>query len=90
MLSFIVLAIFILTLILTRYVSFSSILAAVSFPFVVYFITGERNIALLILAVLVALFIPLTHRKNISRLIHGTENKFDFRRKGSKKRQNPA
>ncbi|MFH0761317.1 MAG: glycerol-3-phosphate 1-O-acyltransferase PlsY [Bacteroidota bacterium] len=77
----IVLAIFILTLALTRYVSLSSILAAVSFPFIVYFITGERHLALLILAILVAIFIPMTHRKNIARLLKGEENRFQFHRK---------
>lgn len=77
----IVLGIFILVLILTRYVSLSSIIAAVVFPFVVYFVTGERNLALIILSVLVAVFIPLTHRKNIRRLLKGEENKFRFSRK---------
>lgn len=78
-----VLAIFILTLALSRYVSLSSILASVSFPFVVCFITEERNIALLGLAIFVALFIPLTHRRNIRRLLKGEENRFNFHRKKS-------
>lgn len=80
----IVLGIFILTLAITRYVSLSSIIGAFSFPFVVFFITHERNIALLALAILVAIFIPLTHRKNIKRLFRGEENRFDFRRKNVK------
>lgn len=79
----IVLGIFILTIAVTRYVSVSSILGAISFPFVVYFITGERNAALLGLAIFVALFIPATHWKNIKRLLKGEENRFDFRRKKS-------
>ncbi|MBE0648606.1 MAG: glycerol-3-phosphate 1-O-acyltransferase PlsY [Bacteroidales bacterium] len=79
----VVLGIFILTLALTRYVSLSSILGAVSFPFVVYFIAGEHNLALLGLAVFVAVFIPLTHMKNIKRLLKGEENRFIFRRKKS-------
>ena len=77
----IVLGVFIITLTLTRYVSLSSILGAVIFPFAVFFITGERNPGLLILSVLVAVFVPLTHRKNIRRLIRGEENKFIFRKK---------
>ncbi|MFH1297145.1 MAG: glycerol-3-phosphate 1-O-acyltransferase PlsY [Bacteroidota bacterium] len=77
----IVLGIFILILAITRYVSLSSILGALSFPFVVYFITYEHNSGLLGLAILVALFVPLTHRKNIKRLFRGEENKFNFRRK---------
>jgi acyl phosphate:glycerol-3-phosphate acyltransferase len=77
----IVLGIFIVTLVASGFVSLSSILAAAAFPFVVYFITGETNSGLLILAVLVAVFIPVSHRKNIRRLIKGEENRFRFRRK---------
>jgi glycerol-3-phosphate acyltransferase PlsY len=77
----IVLGVFILSLALTRYVSLSSILGSIVFPFVVIFITGERNPGLIILALLVAVFVPLTHRRNIKRLIRGEENKFIFRKK---------
>ncbi len=77
----IVLGIFVVTLAITRYVSLASILGSISFPFIVYFITGERHIALLALALLIAIFVPLTHRKNITRLLKGEENRFQFRRK---------
>jgi acyl phosphate:glycerol-3-phosphate acyltransferase len=85
----IVVAIFILTLITTRYVSVSSILAGVSFPFVVFFLTDETRLPLVILSIVVALFIPVTHVKNIRRLIKGEENKFDFSRKNSRKQNKP-
>jgi len=77
----IVLGIFIVILAITHYVSLASILGSISFPFIVYFITGERHITLLILALLIAVFVPLTHRKNIKRLLKGEENRFQFRRK---------
>ena len=77
----IILGIFILILTLTRYVSLSSILGAISFPIVVVFITGQHHPGLVALAIFVALFIPATHLKNIRRLIKGEENRFDFRRK---------
>jgi len=77
----VVLGIFILSLVLSRYVSLSSILAGIVFPFVVIFVTGEKNPGLIILSVMVAIFIPLTHRKNIKRLLKGEENKFIFKRK---------
>jgi glycerol-3-phosphate acyltransferase PlsY len=77
----IVLGLFIVILALTRYVSLSSIIGGISFPFIVIFITGTRHPGLMILAILVAVFIPLTHIKNINRLLKGEENKFDFRRK---------
>lgn len=83
----IVLAIFILVLVMTHYVSLSSILASVAFPLVVFFIIGERHAGLLGLSLLVAIFIPVTHRRNIRRLLRGEENKFDFKRKKSKSPQ---
>jgi len=83
----IVLGLFIVILALTRYVSLASIIGGISFPFIVIFITGTRHPGLMILAILIAVFIPLTHIKNIKRLLKGEENKFDFRRK--KKEQIP-
>jgi acyl phosphate:glycerol-3-phosphate acyltransferase len=84
----IVLGIFIIVLILSRFVSLSSLIGALSFPFIVVFICGEINPGLVILSILVALLIPLTHIKNIRRLVKGEENKFLFRR--SKKNDKSA
>ncbi len=77
----VVLALFITTLAMTRYVSLASILCGISFPLIVIFITGQEHPGLIILSIVVAVFIPLTHIKNIKRLIRGEEDKFDFRRK---------
>ncbi|MCX6267196.1 MAG: glycerol-3-phosphate 1-O-acyltransferase PlsY [Bacteroidetes bacterium] len=76
-----VLVVFILVLVATHYVSLSSILASLAFPLVVFFIIGIRHPGLIGLSLLVSVFIPVTHRKNIRRLINGEERKFDFRRK---------
>jgi glycerol-3-phosphate acyltransferase PlsY len=74
--------IFTITLILSGYVSLSSILASITFPFVEIFILGhDQFISLIVLAIAVAIFVPLTHRKNIKRLIKGEESKFVIRRK---------
>lgn len=75
--------VFMLVLFISHYVSLSSILASIVFPFAVFFLTSERNPGMIGLSVLVAVFIPLTHRKNIQRLIHGKENRFVFRKKKS-------
>lgn len=75
----VVLVVFAVVLATTRYVSLSSIVASLVFPFVVYFLIGERNPGMAGLSVLVAIFIPLTHRKNIARLLKGEEKRFDFR-----------
>ncbi len=77
----VVLVVFILVLATTHFVSLSSVTAAVLFPVVVFFVTGVRHPGLVGLSLLVAVFIPVTHRRNIVRLIKGTENRFDFRRK---------
>lgn len=83
----IVLGVFIVTLVLSHYVSLSSIVASLVFPFAVIFITGQQNPGLVILSILVAIFIPVTHRKNIVRLLKGKENKFDFKRRKEEERK---
>ncbi|MEI7663112.1 MAG: glycerol-3-phosphate 1-O-acyltransferase PlsY [Bacteroidota bacterium] len=79
----VVLVVFIVVLATTHYVSMSSIIASLVFPVVVWFVLGdgERHPGLVGLSLLVAVFIPVTHRKNIGRLLKGEERKFDFRRK---------
>jgi glycerol-3-phosphate acyltransferase PlsY len=78
-----VLVVFILVLAVTHYVSRASIIASIAFPLVVFFIIGVRHPGLIGLSLVVAVFIPATHRKNIQRLLKGEERKFDFRRKKS-------
>jgi glycerol-3-phosphate acyltransferase PlsY len=78
-----VLVVFILVLAVTHYVSLASIIASIAFPLVVFFIIGVRHPGLIGLSLVVAVFIPATHRKNIQRLLKGEERKFDFRRKKS-------
>jgi glycerol-3-phosphate acyltransferase PlsY len=66
-------AIFCGTLGLTRYVSLSSMLGAASLP-ITALIMG-RSVALTAITALVALFVIVRHRANISRLLAGTESK---------------
>lgn len=77
----VVLVVFIVVIAVTHYVSLASVAASLVFPVAVYFITGVRHPGLVGLSVLVAIFIPVTHRKNIVRLLKGEERKFDFRGK---------
>ena len=80
--ALITLGIFIIVFISTRYVSLGSIIATVTFPITEILVLGhDTYISLMILAVAVAIFGPLTHRKNIRRLIRGEESKFTFRKK---------
>jgi len=82
--AFITVLIFATTLIITGYVSVSSITAAIAFPIVEIFILGRTEfVSLIILAVAVAIFVPVTHRKNIKRLLNNEESKFIFHKKKS-------
>ena len=69
------LAIFILVVAITRYVSLGSILGAIAFPIAAYFMQNADWLSLL-LASGVSLIIILKHHQNISRLLAGTENRF--------------
>lgn len=74
--ALIALGIFMVVLFSFGYVSLASITAAITLPFVTYFFVMPDNILLLLLTVAVAIFVPITHRQNIKRLLNGTENKF--------------
>jgi glycerol-3-phosphate acyltransferase PlsY len=67
--------IFLLVLFLTRFVSLSSILASLAFPVFIIVIFNVDNEAYRIFAITVALLVILTHQKNITRLLRGSESK---------------
>ncbi len=67
--------VFILVLYLTRFVSLSSILAGVAFAILILFIFNEKEPLYRGFAIAVALLVVLTHQKNISRLLRGSESK---------------
>lgn len=67
--------VFLLVFFLTRFVSLSSILASLAFPVFILVIFNVDNNAYRIFAVAVALLVILTHQKNISRLLKGSENR---------------
>lgn len=81
-----VLVVFLVTFILTRYISLSSIMAAISFP--VLYLTSKLwlvkhediTIPMAVFSVIVAVFIIWTHRKNIKRLLNHQEPKFKIHR----------
>ncbi len=76
--------VFVLVFLTTGYVSLGSILGTAVFPFVVIFFFHETNPGLIVLSIAAPLLIIWTHRKNIRRLLNGTENRFRFRRKKQK------
>ena len=67
--------IFALVLYLTRYVSLSSILAALSLPICVLWIWNETEILYRIFALIVAILVIVTHQKNIGRILRGVESR---------------
>ena len=69
------LAIFILVVAITRYVSLGSILGAIAFPVAAYFLQSTDAVSLL-LASAVSLIVILKHHQNIGRLLSGTESRF--------------
>jgi glycerol-3-phosphate acyltransferase PlsY len=67
--------IFVLVLFLTRYVSLSSILAALSLPICVLWIWNENELLYRIFALAVAVLVVITHQKNIGRILRGVESR---------------
>ena len=83
----IMISLFILTVLLTRYVSLGSCLAAAVFPFLTYnFVTvkGVPNGGFaFIFAFITAILVICKHHTNLYRLAHGQESKFAFKKKES-------
>jgi len=84
--------IFLLVLYLTRFVSLSSILASVAFAVFILVIFNEKEPLYRAFAIAVALLVVLTHQKNITRLLRGSESKVPIlkyrdRRKERRRRQ---
>ncbi len=72
------LGVFIIVLLLFRYVSLGSIAAGISFPLWIIFFPGTNYLSLKLFSVVAALLLLFTHRKNIKRLLKGEEKKADF------------
>ncbi len=67
--------VFIVVLLISGYVSVSSMSAGVAFPLFLLFFFDTPSIILKGFSVLVAIALVVTHRKNISRLLRGEESK---------------
>ena len=84
MVALLCLMVFAFTLIITRFVSLSSMLAGVAFMVLILFIFNERETMYRLFAIIVALMVIITHQKNIGRLLKGTENKVPLFKNRSK------
>ncbi len=67
--------VFLLVLFLTRYVSLSSILAALFLHICVLWIWNEHEVLYRIFALIVAALVIFTHQKNIGRILRGVESR---------------
>ena len=64
---------------LTRYVSVSSITAAISLPIFIFFLYG--NIPYTVFGGIITILIIVKHKSNIQRLLNGTESRFTINKK---------
>jgi len=76
--SLMVLGVFLIVLLATRYVSLSSITAGLSFPFFLNIVLKNQNQTLLIFSLFVAALLIVTHKKNIARLLKRQETKVNL------------
>lgn len=68
-------AVFIVVLLITRYVSLSSMVAATAFPVVVILVFETAVSSLVIFSLIIAILVLITHQKNIERLLRKEESK---------------
>ncbi len=71
--------IFIIMVLLTRYVSLGSVMGGVSFPVVTQLVYHKRTYTML--ALCIAVLLVWRHRENIKRLLRGEESKFSIHKK---------
>lgn len=69
------LAIFLLVFLTFNYVSLGAIVTAICFPLVIHFVFMVESIPLTVFSIIIGLAVVITHKKNIVRLLQGSENK---------------
>ena len=75
----VVLAVFIVIVLISRYVSLGSIVASAVFPLLAFFLyRAEASPAAIAVMLAASLLIILKHKANIKRLLDGTENRLQF------------
>lgn len=72
------LLIFLIVFISSKYVSLGAIVASFFFPFIVSLVLKEESIYLIVFSIVIGATVIFAHRKNISRLIQGNENKMNL------------
>lgn len=79
--SLLCILVFLLVLLLTRYVSLSSIAAGFTFPLSTIFVFHVSVRSIIVYGMCICVLILVTHQKNIERLMKGKESKVNFFKK---------
>lgn len=74
-------SVFLLVLIISKYVSLSSIAAGFSFPLSIIFVFHSPLRSIVLYGMCICILILVTHQKNIERLLRGKESKVNIFRK---------
>lgn len=85
-----VLAIFVVVVLFSRYISLGSIMAVLMYPVLLNNMSSLRpqspfSFVVLLCSILTTVLVVFQHRENMQRLLNHTENKFSFKKKGEKK-----
>jgi glycerol-3-phosphate acyltransferase PlsY len=75
------LAIFLIVFLTFNYVSLGAIITAVFFPIILIFVFQEKSVPLILFSIVIGTAVVITHKKNIVRLINGTENKMYLKKR---------
>jgi len=70
------LAVFIVALLLSKYVSLASVLGAITLPLFFYFFVPDHSLTIVCSVLFISLLVIVKHHQNIRRLLAGTESKF--------------
>lgn len=70
--------VFLIMVLLTKYVSLSSIIAGFSFPFIVVLLINTTTPSVIVFSLVVAIGLLFTHQKNLERLLNNEERKATF------------
>lgn len=82
--ALICMAIFIVILIISGYVSLGSMISAICFPIIVIVVFQTTVPSLIIFSILIAIMVLITHQKNIERLLRREESKAKLIKKKKK------
>ena len=77
--------IFLVIFLVTNFVSLGAITAAFFFPIFTIFVLKSNSPSLIYFSISISILVIITHKKNIERLLTGTENKMSIKLKKTKK-----